>query len=86
MVQAIKAQTVNPAGIPCRGISRYNRDIKIYNNVFNVFDPRLLNGYSVKGLSFTNNKINNTDAYPNKFAGAKRFDLTDCSDLKIDGL
>ena len=69
-----------------RNISRYNRNIKIYNNVFNVFDPRLLNGYSVKGLRFSNNTINTTEAYPNKFPGAKRFDLTDCSDLKIDGL
>ncbi|MEP6748557.1 MAG: right-handed parallel beta-helix repeat-containing protein [Bacteroidota bacterium] len=69
-----------------RNISRYNRNIKIYDNTFNVFDPRLLNGYSVKGLSFSNNKINVTGAYPNKFPGAKRFDLSDCSDLKIDGL
>jgi len=69
-----------------RNISRYNRNIKIYNNIFNVFDPRLLNGYSVKGLSFSNNTINISEAYPNKFPGAKRFDLTDCADLKIDGL
>ena len=69
-----------------RNTSRYNRNIKIYNNTFNVFDPRLLNGYSVKGLRFTNNSIKSTEAYPNKFPGAKRFDLTDCSDLKIDGL
>lgn len=69
-----------------RSISRYNRNIKIYDNTFNVFDPRLLNGYSVKGLTFSNNKINSTEAYPNKFPGAKRFDLTDCADLKIDGL
>ena len=68
-----------------RNISRYNRNIKIYNNTFNVFDPRILNGYSVKELSFTNNIIKSSEAYPNKFPGAKPFDLTDCSGLKIDG-
>ncbi len=67
-----------------RNISRYNRNIKIYNNTFNVFDPRLIHAYSVQGLAFSNNTINSTQAYPNKFPNAKHFDISDCSDIKIE--
>lgn len=68
-----------------RNISRYNRNIKIYNNTFNIFDPRLINAYSVDGLTFSNNKINKTHAYANKFPEGKPFNIGNCSNVKIDG-
>lgn len=68
-----------------RNISRYNRNINIHNNIFNVFDPRLIHAYSVEGLNFTNNKLTISNAYVNKFPGAKPFDISDCSGIKIDG-
>lgn len=45
--------------------SRYNRNILIENNTFNVYDKGLiLDIFSVQGLIFRNNRINLTDAYP----------------------
>lgn len=66
-----------------RNISRYNRGIKIIGNTFNVFDPRLISAYSVQNLSFLNNKINTTQAYPNRFPNAHHFEISDCSGVKI---
>ena len=48
-----------------RGVSRYNKNITIENNVFRVFGNRcVLNLYSVDGLKFRNNQIERTTAYP----------------------
>ena len=69
-----------------RNISRYNRNINIYNNTFIIFDPRLLHAYSVENLDFHHNKIVPSHQYENKFPGAKAFDITDCSGVKIDGM
>lgn len=35
----------------------YHQNILIENNTFKVFDPRILNLYSVDGLTFKNNTI-----------------------------
>ena len=69
-----------------RNISRYNRNINIYDNTFIIFDPRLLHAYSVENLDFHHNKIVPSHQYENKFPGAKSFDITDCSGVKIDGM
>lgn len=45
-------------------ISRYNRNILIENNIFNIFTPEILNVYSVDRLIFRNNTINRTQEYP----------------------
>ena len=59
-----------------RALSRYNRNITIEDNTFKVFDPRILNIYSVDGLVFRNNKIVHSDDYPNVHPDAKAFDVT----------
>jgi len=69
-----------------RNISRYNRNISIYNNTFIVFDPRLLHAYSVENLNFYHNKIAPSHFYENKFPDGKPFDITNCSDVKIEGM
>ncbi|MFC3120780.1 right-handed parallel beta-helix repeat-containing protein [Agaribacter flavus] len=46
---------------------RYNKNILIENNTFNVFDERLiLDIFSVENLRFTNNTINKTTAFPER--------------------
>jgi hypothetical protein len=46
-------------------LSRYNKNIKIYDNTFRVFDDVLfLNLYGVDGLSWYNNKVERTNNYP----------------------
>ena len=48
-----------------RHTSRYNKNITIENNVFRVFGNRsILNIYSVDGLTFRNNQLERTAAYP----------------------
>lgn len=47
--------------------ARYNKNILIENNTFNVFDKGwILNLFSVDGLTFRNNVINKTTAYPER--------------------
>jgi len=47
-----------------RADSRYNRNITIENNTFRVFNPCILNMYSVDNLTFMNNTIEKTTDYP----------------------
>jgi hypothetical protein len=66
--------------------TRYNRNITIENNLFRVFSPLpLLSVYSVDGLTFRNNRLERTQAYP---AGAAKpgpvFDITDSDHVKVE--
>ncbi len=46
-------------------LSRYNKNIKIYDNTFKIFDEALLlNVYGVDGLEWKNNKVERTTDYP----------------------
>ena len=48
-----------------RATSRYNRNIRIENNLFKVFGNQTLLGiYSVDGLMFKGNRLERTTAYP----------------------
>ena len=48
-----------------RKTTRYNKNIRIENNLFRTFDSTpLLSVYAVDGLTFRNNKLQKTDAYP----------------------
>lgn len=50
-----------------RKTSRYNKNILVENNTFNVYDKGLiLDLFSVDGLIFRNNTINKTSAYPER--------------------
>jgi len=68
----------------CRPTSRYNRGIIIENNIFRVFDPRILNIYCVDGLVFRNNRIEKSTEYPEQNRDAKAFEITDSDNVTIE--
>jgi len=70
----------------CRKTSRYNRNILIENNFFRVFGPQTVLGiYSVDGLTFRNNRIEKTNAYPPRPGQAPTpFDIVDSDNVHID--
>jgi hypothetical protein len=69
-----------------RKTSRYNRNIRIENNLFRHFsDLPLLHLYSVDGLTFTGNRLERTKTYPAPDAGEwKMFKITDCDNVKVE--
>lgn len=67
-----------------RAGSRYNKNILIEHNTFRVFDPRILNIYSVDNLVFRNNKIEKTEAYPKLQDNAKPFVVEYSSNVTIE--
>ncbi|QTN33916.1 right-handed parallel beta-helix repeat-containing protein [Akkermansiaceae bacterium] len=69
-----------------RKTSRYNRNIRIENNLFRAFSPLpLLSMYSVDGLTFTGNRLEKTKAYPAPDAGDwKPFEITDSDNVKVE--
>ncbi|WP_316815154.1 right-handed parallel beta-helix repeat-containing protein [Pedobacter nyackensis] len=67
-----------------KAISRYNRNILIEKNNFIVFDPRIINGYSIDSLVFQNNSIKKSNQYENRYANAKPFEITESSNIYIE--
>jgi hypothetical protein len=67
----------------CQAISRYNCNIVIEDNVFQVFDPRIIRGYSVNGLVFRHNTIKESKDYPAQNQGAAPFEITSSDNVKI---
>lgn len=66
--------------------SRYNKNVLIENNTFRVFDDSsLLNAYCVDGLVWRNNKVEKTNAYPASAKPSKRFAISYCDNVTIDG-
>ncbi len=66
--------------------SRYNRNILIENNTFKAFDDyTLLLAYCVDGLTWRNNKVEKTTAYPASGTPSKRFDISYSDNVVIDG-
>jgi hypothetical protein len=66
--------------------SRYNRNILIENNTFRMFDDlSLLHAYCVDGLTWRNNTVEKTDAYPPLGKSFKTFDISHCDNVSIDG-
>lgn len=66
-----------------RSQSRYNRNLQITENTFRTFCPEILNLYSVDGLVFKQNKIEETHEYPCPDKSGKRYDIQDSSDISI---
>ena len=64
--------------------SRYNKNILVENNTFRVFDPRIVNLYSVDKFTFRKNKIERTNDYPNLQKDAKPFVVAHSSNIKIE--
>lgn len=69
-----------------RSVSRYNRNIRIENNLFRAFSNLpLLNLYSVDSLTFTGNRLERTKAYPAPDAGEwEMFKITDSDNVKVE--
>ena len=66
-----------------RSASMYNRNIVIENNTFRVFDPRIMNLYSVDGCTFRNNRLVRNNDYAYIFGPAEAFVTTDCANIEI---
>lgn len=65
--------------------SRYNRNILIENNIFRIYDDlTLLNAYCVDGLTWRNNTVEKTEAYPVTGKSNKRFVVNYCDNVVID--
>ena len=68
-----------------RAESRYNRNITIEGNTFLMFDGTpLIDGYSIDGLTFRNNKIVCTSEYPAAREEGERFNITDSGRVNIE--
>ena len=67
-----------------RDKSRYNSGIVVENNVFKVFDPRIVNLYSVDNFIFRNNKVEKSDQYPKQNETAEPFVINSCSNILVD--
>ena len=68
-----------------KSISRYNRNIRIENNLFRHFSNLpLLHLYSVDGLTFTGNRLERTTDYLAEEGDWEMFDVTHSDNIKID--
>lgn len=66
--------------------SRYNQNILVEHNTFKIFGaPSLLHAYCVNGLTWRDNRVEQTTAYPATGKPAKRFDVSHCDNVVIDG-
>ena len=74
------------SGIPDRsGAEAYHRGIRIEGNTFRVFDPRILNLYSVDGLIFKDNTLVRTDTYRYDAHSDKAFNVSkECKNIQIE--
>jgi hypothetical protein len=67
-----------------RSGSRYNRNVRIEDNIFTVFDPRLVRAYSVDGLFFRGNRIVGSTVYPAQHAGQPAIDVSASDNTDIE--
>ena len=67
-----------------RRLSKYNQNITIENNTFEIFYHQLISAYSVENLIFRNNLIKHTNAYKTKSPDTQYFSLSDCFNVLID--
>lgn len=69
-----------------RSVSRYNRNIRIQDNLFRIFSNLpILSLYSVDGITFTGNRLERTNAYPvAEQENWQMFDITDSDNVRIE--
>ena len=69
-----------------RKTSRYNKNIKIEDNLFRVFSPLpLLSMYSVDGLTFRGNRLEKTQDYPAPEGHAgELFQIVESDNVKVE--
>lgn len=66
-----------------RETSRYHRKIRVEENTFHIFDPRLVNLYGVDDFVFKGNRITHTDAYSYQGQEQRPFVIDNCSNIFI---
>lgn len=72
------------SGIPDHASCRYHKNIKVENNTFRVFDPRIVYLYCVDGFEFTpDNRIEMTDDYVYAREETRNFVATDCDNITL---
>ncbi|MDE6610871.1 MAG: right-handed parallel beta-helix repeat-containing protein, partial [Muribaculaceae bacterium] len=72
------------SGIPDKANSRYHKNIRVENNTFRVFDPRIVSLYCVDGFEFTpDNRIEMTDDYTYAREETRNFVATDCDNIQF---
>lgn len=65
--------------------SRYNQNIKIYDNLFKIFDDvLLLHAYGMKDLVWKNNKVERTHDYPATRTNTSYFKIENCDNINIE--
>lgn len=65
--------------------SRYNQNIVIEGNTFKVFEESpLLNAYCVDGLTWRDNIVKMTSAYPSRGVESQPFTIVHCDNVSID--
>jgi len=68
-----------------RDVSRYNKNIKIINNTFRVFDDALLlQTYCVDGLIWKDNNIEKNNEYPATRTNKSLFKVENSDNIKIE--
>lgn len=65
--------------------SRYHKNIKVYDNIFKCFDPRIINIYCVDGFDFYDNIIIKTNDYQYGGSETNSFLFNNCSNIRCDG-
>lgn len=69
-----------------RSFSRYNRNVVVEDNQFELIGGRpVASVYSVDGLTIIGNSIVRTTAYPTVSKEISTFDVTDSSNVRIEG-
>lgn len=64
--------------------SRYHKNILIESNLFRVFDPRIVNIYSIDGFIFRDNKIEKTSDYEYVLTEKRPFIVNDSHNVTIE--
>lgn len=72
------------SGIPQKKESRYHRNIIVENNVFEIFDSRVINLYCVDGFIFRNNRIILSDKYKKYGDPEKYFVYEYCDNILFE--
>ena len=62
----------------------YHRNIRIENNTFRAFDPRLLRAHGVAGLVMKNNRLETTNDYPATAKNEEFFAVEGCPDADLE--
>ena len=63
---------------------RYHKNIRIVDNVFNTYDPRIVHLYSVDGVTIKGNEINMNEDYPYSYEETRNFITYWCDNVVVN--